>query len=391
MPRRAKGEGTIRKRASDGVWEGRVTVGVDPATGKYVTKSVYNKSQRIVREKMQELATSVSVGNYIPDPNMTVGEWLDMWLQIYARRSVKRDTLVRYEGDIRLHIKPVIGHIQLSKLTTAAAQAVVNLCVDGGLSQKSAANCRGVLLTSLNCAVDNKLIAENPVEKTSVPVSEEPKTEMRPLKDNEVPIFLQLIHGQRFELFYIFALFTGARFSEILGLSWDCIDFEHSRITLYRQLCRPRKAGEQHYFSTLKSKQKRSFVVAQQVMNALREQRRRQAERRLIVGESWNNPYNLVFTNDLGGHLALFTVYKDFKKIVRRMGLDMVRFHDLRHTYATLSLQNGVNYKTLSHNLGHRTVAFTMDVYGHVSETMEQEAADKMTMYINTCQCISGS
>ena len=112
--------------------------------------------------------------------------------------------------------------------------------------------------------------------------------------------------------------------------------------------------------------------------------RKNQAEWQLKAGECWNNTDNLVFTNEIGGHLCTFTVYNHFKRVMDGMGLHEVRLHDLRHTYSVLALQNGMDYKTLSHNLGHATVAFTMDVYGHVSETMMQNSAEIMQRYIES-------
>jgi integrase len=205
---------------------------------------------------------------------------------------------------------------------------------------------------------------------------------MRPLKDHEIPAFLSAIKSHPLEYLFYIALFTGMRESELIGLSWDCIDWDHKTIHLYRQLKRARGKCAPWVFTTLKNKQDRTFAVPHSVMAALQKLKLRQAEWKLSHGRLFQNKDNLVFTNELGEHLATHTVWKQFKQIVTQLGLSEVRFHDLRHTYATLALQNGVDVKTVSNNLGHATVAFTMDKYVHVSMTMQQDCVSKMESFI---------
>lgn len=173
------------------------------------------------------------------------------------------------------------------------------------------------------------------------------------------------------------------RESELIGLSWDSIDFEHGKIHLYRQYSKSRRKGESWTFTSLKNRQARVFRPPKEVFEALRKVKLQQAEWRLKCGECWQET-KLVFTNEVGQHLSMSTIYSHFKRVVSLMGLPEIRFHDLRHTFATLALQNGVDYKTLSAALGHATVAFTMDRYGHISETMMQASADRMQAYIES-------
>ena len=132
----------------------------------------------------------------------------------------------------------------------------------------------------------------------------------------------------------------------------------------------------------MKNKQERTFTVPSSVIAALKKVRTKQAEWKLHYGQLYRNEDDFVFTDELGHHLATRTVYNRFKAIVTQMGLPEVRLHDLRHTYATLALQNGVDIKTVSHNLGHSTVAFTMDKYAHVTFTMQKDSAQKMESFI---------
>ena len=133
---------------------------------------------------------------------------------------------------------------------------------------------------------------------------------------------------------------------------------------------------------SIKNDKARKIAPAPSVMQKLREQRAKQAEAQLKAGEAWSNPDGLVFTNEIGGHLAHFTVYKHLKRIVRGLGLDAMRFHDLRHSYAVAALQSGDDVKSVQEALGHHAAAFTLDVYGHVTDTMRKQSAERMEGFI---------
>ena len=237
---------------------------------------------------------------------------------------------------------------------------------------------------ALTRAQKEGLIKKNPCSDAEIPAYEKPQKEMRPLKDTEVPAFLKAIHEDDFEHLFYIAMFTGMRESEIVGLTWDEIDWENESIHLVHQLVRTRGKNSQYVFTTLKNKQSRTFTMAPSVVNRLKKIKIQQAEWKLKYGQLYQNKDNYVFTNELRNHLCCHTIYMHFKKIVKEMGLPGVRFHDLRHTFATLSLQNGVDIKTVSNNLGHSTVAFTMDRYAHVTITMQKDSAQKMEAFIQS-------
>lgn len=176
------------------------------------------------------------------------------------------------------------------------------------------------------------------------------------------------------------------RESEIIGLTWDCVDFDNGIITINKQLKRERqpKGGNEYRFDTLKNGKTRVISPAPAVFECLRRERAEQAKNRLKYGSAYNNEHNLVFTNEIGGHLSPVTVYGCFKRHVVAIGCPEVRFHDLRHSFATISIQNGDDIKTVSENLGHATVAFTLDVYGHVTEKMKRDSADRMQKFIDS-------
>lgn len=178
-------------------------------------------------------------------------------------------------------------------------------------------------------------------------------------------------------------LFTGIRQGEIIGLSWDCVDFERGVINVVKQLRKDHRGGSTYEFSSLKNGKTRVITPAPVVFDVLRKVKRQQEEWAKCAGDSFNNRHNLVFTNEIGSHLTSVTVYNHLKAILKRIGLENTRFHDLRHTYATISLQNGDDIKTVSDNLGHATVAFTLDVYGHVTDQMRKASAERMQTFID--------
>ena len=204
------------------------------------------------------------------------------------------------------------------------------------------------------------------------------------MEQEEITAFLKAIEGCKYELVYRVTLFTGMRQGEILGLTWDCIDFQHNAIYINKQLQKTKKVGGTYCLAPTKN---RTILTAPSVMALLRKQKSQQAQMRLLAGEAWNNSLDLVFTNELGGHLSHFTVYIHFKRIVKELGMPEERFHDLRHSFAVASIESGDDIKTVQSNLGHATASFTLDVYGHVSQKMRQQSADRMEEFI---QKVSG-
>ena len=375
--KRINGEGNIRKR-SEHSWE--ASLRTEDGERLYV----YGSTQKEAKEKLQEIQAEIANGTYIAENEMTVGEWMDEWFECFTS-GVKASSRERYEQDIRIHIKPGIGQINLQDLKLLHVQRFLNQCKDQkNLAQKTVKNIYLVLNKALKKAQSQGLIRQNPCGEAEIPSYDTPLKEMRPLKDAEVARFLKQITGHPDEFLLYMALFTGMRESELIGLTWDCVDLDTGNIHLYRQL-KPVKGRKATWaFTTLKNKQSRDFIAPPSVVRILKKQKLRQAEWKLQYGSAYNNDLNLVFTNPLGKHLTSVTIYNHFKAIVTEMGLPEVRFHDLRHTYATLALQNGVDVKTVSNNLGHATVAFTMDKYVHVSMTMQKDCVSKMESYISS-------
>ena len=380
--RGAQGGGTIRQR-KDGRWEARYTVGRDPGTGKQIQRSVYGATQQEVRKKLAQLTTALDNGTYKEPCKMTVAQWLDIWTADYMG-GVKPSTAFLYGEQIRLYIKPALGAVKLEALNTHTIQGFYNgLSIEreGGkaLSPKSVKNIHGILHKALQQAVAVGYIRFNPADACTLPRVE--KKEISPLDEEQIATFLKAIEGHRHELLYKVALFTGMREGEVLGLMWDCVDFEKGTITIKRQLRREQKKGGAYYITTPKNGKPRTITPAPWVMKMLRSQKARQAEQQLKMGPLWESS-GMVFTNETGGYLSYRTVYDCFKRIVAQMGTPSTRFHDLRHTFAVASLRAGDDIKTVQGNLGHHTAAFTLDVYGHVTEQMKKDSAQRMEGFI---------
>lgn len=390
--RAAKGSGTIRKKTDTRSgkkyewWEARYTAGVDPGTGKQIQRTITGKTQKEVAQKLKEITLAVDTGTYIAPSKQTVGQWLDTWADTYLG-GVKPFTVVSYKGQINNHIKPAIGAVRLEALDTATVQRLYNDLAnerDGkpGLSPKSIKNVHGVLHKALQQAVANGLIRANPADACTLPRIV--KAEIRPLDEVQTKAFIEAIKGHEFETLYTVTLFTGMREGEVLGLTWDCIDFSAGTIYIKQQLQREKKAGGQYQLVSLKNDKPRSITPAPWVMEILHKHRQKQAAAQLRAGKLWNNPQGFVFTNEIGGHLVSWTVTKKYKRVVAQIGRPDARFHDLRHSYAVASIRAGDDIKTVQDNLGHATASFTLDVYGHVTEQMKQASAARQQDYIKS-------
>ena len=378
----AKGGGTIRQRP-DGRWEARFTVGRDPGTGKQIQRSVYGSTQKEVRQKLAQITAAIDNGTYIAPRKMTVGQWLDIWTAEYLNH-VRPRTVEAYQCQIKNHIRPALGAIRLEELNAHTVQSFYNGLGKPqgdkpGLSAKSIKNVHGILHKAIQQAVTVGYLKFNPADACTLPRVE--RKELKPLDEDATARFIEAVKGHRYETVFLVTLFTGMREGEVLGLTWDCVDFDRGTVTINKQLQKTTGGGSVYILSPTKNGRGRVIAPAPFVMGLLREQQRRQAEWKLKAGPAWEDS-GLVFTNEAGGHLSHHTVYHNFKMVVASIGMPEVRFHDLRHSFAVASIRSGDDIKTVQGNLGHATAAFTLDVYGHVTEQMKQASAQRMEGYI---------
>ena len=369
--RRSNGEGNIRKR-KDGRWEGRYTAGHDPVTGKQVFKNVLGKTQAEVKEKLQKALAQAGKIDFTKTGKYTVVAWMNEWFENVAKIKVRPSSHQTYRGYIDHHIAPNIGNIPLEKLSTMDLQKLYRKLMNKGrverieaehqpkgLSAKTVRNINQVISSAMDFAVAQKIILENPCKAVALPKVEH--KEMQTIPAEQLQAFLQEAKATGvYEMYYI-ELATGLRRGELLGLKWQDIDWKNGIIKVRRQVAR---VDGQIVEAPLKTKNSyRTVTISQQAIEVLKQQK-----------EKTHDQY--VFPSPNGGPISPDSVNNMLKRVLARAGIPKVRFHDLRHTFATIALQNGVDIKTVSGMLGHFSAGFTLDTYAHVTTAAQKEAAD---------------
>lgn len=380
--KRANGEGSIYKR-KDGRWCGRITIGKNPDTGKPDIKTFYGKTRKEVDSKLSEVKAKLQEGTYTEPSKQDTGEYLDQWLNT-IKASVRITTFESYETQIRKHIKPAIGHIKLQQLQTRHIQNLINDKMDGGnLSTRSIKYIHVVLNNALQQAIKEQLIKFNPAVAVKLPKQE--KKEVEALTVEQVKAFMEMARQTRHYTAYLVELSTGLRRGELLALKWKNIDLEEGTLQVKENLVITKNGA---VFQEPKTKtSKRVINLPPHVVTELRKHKKAQAEERLRLGGQYEDN-DLVFCRKDGKPLYPRSFSEHFEKLVRKLqeeGFPKITFHGLRHTFATLALQAGVEAKTLQDILGHSTIGITLDIYSHTTKTMREEATKKISGIMENC------
>ena len=377
--RGANGGGTIRQRA-DGTWEARITLGTNPGTGKPMRKSFYGKTQKEVRQRMTEALNALDKGTYQATSKTTVSAWMNEWLETFCANKLKPYTVSSYRGIIDNHINKHIGAMQLQAVKGSHIQRMYNKMIADGAAPKTVKNIGAVAHKAFSMAVKQDIIPANPCDAAELPAMQQ--HEIKPLTDADIPVFLKAIEAEAMCNAFALCLFAGLREGECLGLSWEQVDFDKQAITICQQLQKEKTTGGQYQIVPFtKSNKPRTIKPPSIAFDYLKREQKRQAMNRLQAGQMWANPHNLVFTNDVGGNLAISTFYKTFKRIAASIGRPDARPHDLRHTAATVAIASGADVKSVQSMLGHATASFTLNVYAHTSEKMMEDTAARMQNY----------
>ena len=329
---------------------------------------------------MNELLNSLTKGTYQAPNKITVEAWFKEWLDTFVAGKVKPYTLAGYDVVIRNHVNPTFGAMQLQAVKGTHIQRMYNKMLDGGTAPKTIKNVGAVMHKAFGVAVKQGMIPLNPCDNAELPAMQQ--HEIKPLTDSDIPDFLKAIEADPMCNAYALCLFAGLREGECLGLSWSQVDFEKRQITINQQLQKGKAKGQGYYIAPFtKSSKPRTIKPPAIAFEYLKREQKRQAMNKLQAGQMWSNPNDLVFPNETGDNLKIFTFYSHFKRIAASIGRPDARPHDLRHTAATVAIASGADVKSVQSMLGHATASFTLNVYAHTSEKMMEDTADRMQNY----------
>ena len=377
--KRANGEGNIRKR-KDGRWEGRYTAGYDAKTGKRIIKNVLGKTQAEVKEKLKralEETNGLDISRAADE--YTVASWLRTWYELYTKPNVRTATANRYQLIIEQYTVPRIGNIKLKKLTTRHLQKLykellesgrihVGKNQDKGLSTTTVHSVHLMLHCALDRAVKERLISRNPCEDCIVPKPR--KLDMKILPPEHMKAYLEAADRRGLLPMFYLELVSGLRKGELVALRWDDLDVKSKTISVSRQYVR-NPDGSLELTRPKTENSIRLVSIPQTAVDLLIQEH----------GKHPDSPY--LFPSPLTGEMYHpDSVVNLHKKILRDAGLEHLRFHDLRHTFATTALQNGVDVKTVSSMLGHYDAGFTLRTYTHATRQKQDEAAQTMGSFM---------
>ena len=371
--KRKSGEGTVRLR-KDGRWEGRVVVGYDDK-GLPKTKNVLAKTKAECVAKLESLKESVTPATAVKiRADMPFGEWMEFWYENYSKPMLRPSSQRSYEDFIRLYIRPKLGSVPLNKLTMNDLQRFFNWMRKdgrtlhretrgGGLSDNMVRNCHSLCRRALEKAVAERLIVKNPIEECKAPPIR--RQEMQLLTREELQRLLIQAKDEGYYEVFLLELTTGLRVGELMALQWDDLNFKTGELRIERQVYRTK---EELLIQEPKTKASiRTVILPSPVVEALKEYKK-------TVSSQWMFPS----PKKEDAPLAPAATSHRLSKILSHAGCKKVRFHDLRHVFATNALEHGMDVKTLSTVIGHVSSATTLNVYAHVTDDMQRQAAAKI-------------
>lgn len=370
MGRRGNGEGSVFQR-KDGRWVGSASLGY--AQGKRQRKHVFGKTRQEVASKLHKVLRGLEQGISPPPDNVTVGRFLTEWLEESVCSSVRPRTYESYSMIVGRHLKPALGRIRVRRLAVRQIQSYLNDKLAGGLSPSSVRGHHAVLRAALSQAEKWGLVTRNVAKLVDPPKVE--RTAIVSFTPEQCRAFLDALAGDRLEPLYVAALALGLRKGELLGLRWDDVDFDSRTVRVRAAL--QYLNGSLTLVEPKTELSRRAIVMPATLVKALQAHRSMQARERLLMGPDWKD-WGLVFATPLGTPLDQSRVSKHFKRMLKKAALPDMRFHDLRHSCASLLLAQHVPARVVMEILGHSTISLTMNTYSHVIPALHQEAADQM-------------
>ncbi len=362
--------GHIRKRGS--TYSIVVDIGNDE-NGKRKQKwySGY-KTKKEAEKALADIIAKIEKGEYFEPEKMSLATYLDYWLETYAKTNVAPSTYKRY-AEFAAHVKADIGRIMLPKLKPAHIQSFYSVLLERGLSKSTVLKVHRMLHLALKHAVNWQIIISNPTDAVTPPRPD--KVEMHVWDVETANKFLHDIGDTSIYIPVLLALQTGMRAGEICGLKWEDVNLKQGTLTVKQTL--QRINGVLTVKDTKTAKSKRTIALMDYTVQALKEHKKKQNETKLMVGQTYKDQ-GFVCTWDDGRPYDPHYVGEKFTELVYKLNYPQIRFHDLRHTHATMLLQQGVNPKIVSERLGHSQVSITLDTYSHVLPNMQKEAITKL-------------
>ncbi len=371
-------KGSIRQR-SKGSWEVCLDTGRDPATGKRLRHFESVKgNKKVAQQRIHELLHTLEQGAYIKPLRVTLAEWLRDWISGYVATNCSLRTAQSYQSEVKCHLIPALGAIPLAQLQPQHLQnyyacALSQGRVDGkgGLSARTVQYHHRILSEALSHAVKMGILVRNVAEAADPPRPEQKN--MATLVPEDVPQFLEAAHETPYYGLFYTALYTGMRLGELLGLRWCDVDLDMASLSVVQALYK--RSGVCKMVKPKSSHSRRRIALSPSLALLLRDHKAEQQVQRILLGTPLSDS-DLVFCHHDGKPLDPGVVSHTFARVLKKAGLPHIRFHDLRHTHATLLLKGGIHPKIVSERLGHANIGITLDTYSHVLPGLQEKAAE---------------
>lgn len=349
-----------------------ISLGYDQATGKRLRQWISIKgTKRDAEQRLAELLHQLDTGSYVKPAKTALAEYLTQWLEDYARPNLSPRGFERYESIIRVHIIPSLGNVPLVKLTPQHLQKHYTAKLTDGLSARTVRYHHVVIHKALQTAMKWGIVNRNVADGVDIPRTRH--TEMQTWDEDDVSCFLKSAKDSPYYALFYTALFTGMRRSELLALRWQDVDSIYSQIYVNRSL-HHLKDGSYVFTQPKSSKSRRMISLPPSAFLVLNEHRKAKEVEQLMLGKSLTDT-DLVFSNADREPLRPNTISRAWAKLAAKSGVRVIRFHDARHTHASLMLKQGIHPKIVQERLGHATIAITLDTYSHVVPGLQEAAA----------------
>ncbi len=351
-----------------------VSLGKDPATGKYkYLWETVRGNKKTAEKRLSEILHQLDTGNFIKPAKTTVGEYLKRWLSDYAKINLSPRGFERYQGIITKHLIPDFGKVPLTQLRPEHLQKHYTAKLNASLNPRTVRYHHAVIHVALQTAVKWGLVGRNIADAVEPPRAR--RTEMQTWDEYDIGVFLEFATGSPYYALFYTALFTGMRRSELLALTWANIDFLFSQIYVSRSL-HHLKDGSYVFTQTKSAKSRRTIALSPSAILVLKEHWEKQESTRTMLGVTLKDT-DLVFSNLEGKPLRPNTITRAWQTTAAKASVKVIRFHDARHTHASIMLKQGVHPKIVQERLGHASIQMTLDTYSHVAPGLQEAAANR--------------